>query len=662
MAFLVDLKTNLKSLKFGRDAYRNGSSGLPYIQTQIPGDPSSPGTKQSIWQTMQNGYLDLPIRGGQVGSSLAGLTFTRSSQIDYERINAFLKDATRGPAFIRTQVGLQLSNPKTESSIGSAFGTREVPGPIENTRVYNLGVNTLAQVKAAGTGAHATRHGLVPFNLAQKNYFYTVNQQNVVGGEEGSTQNRLVLLNEMKMTPNENQSFLNPAGLDINQVNKLGISLNRNILFQYLGGPGSVYGVGSTTIFRTEDTAKLASQNVINPFRFYQNYPNVPNSTEPVENRLVLLRDMKIYGSTGEYGTYVSTQRGEGRNFETRSIKTYGISTNNALLFFYPQGPGSIIKNKETGKIDVDKENTGIRRYDDTTKIKSRYTMTYENIGKQNINDGVYYGVSEGLVSDKTRDIQDFRAQDSQIAGNLIRDGYAPMRFWRKEKTTDYRFFVKEGNRKYVDRMNIMDPKLSGNQSSDPWSSTQKDGAESTDDTIKFLFEAISNDDPKKSLNLFFRAFLNGGITDNHGGSWSGFKYMGRGEDFYTYQGFNRTVSFSFRVYAASEEEMIPMYNRVNALTSQVYPDYSSAGLMRAPIVRLTIGDYLYRVPGFLESVNLSIENNAIWETNEGMQLPHRMDVSVGFRPVLNTLPRRVKSSNVPALIANRPGIISTSY
>lgn len=33
---LIDLKTNLKSLKYGSDRPGGGSSGQPYIQTAIP--------------------------------------------------------------------------------------------------------------------------------------------------------------------------------------------------------------------------------------------------------------------------------------------------------------------------------------------------------------------------------------------------------------------------------------------------------------------------------------------------------------------------------------------------------------------------------------------------------------------------------------------------
>jgi hypothetical protein len=124
---------------------------------------------------------------------------------------------------------------------------------------------------------------------------------------------------------------------------------------------------------------------------------------------------------------------------------------------------------------------------------------------------------------------------------------------------------------------------------------------------------------------------------------------MGRGEEFFTYQGFSRTIGFSFRVAAGSRDELKPLYNKVNALISQVYPDYSpNQGIMRAPVVRVTIGDYLYRVPGFLESVNITIDNNYPWEVNleksktgDVAELPQVLDISISFKPIMDTLPRR---------------------
>jgi len=112
---------------------------------------------------------------------------------------------------------------------------------------------------------------------------------------------------------------------------------------------------------------------------------------------------------------------------------------------------------------------------------------------------------------------------------------------------------------------------------------------------------------------------------------------------------FERTIGFSFRVAAESREELRPMYNRLNMLMSQVYPDYSPVtNIMRAPLVRLTIGDYMYRMPGFLENVNITVDNNYSWEINleksntgEIAQLPQVVDVSATFRPIFDVLPKR---------------------
>ena len=68
---------------------------------------------------------------------------------------------------------------------------------------------------------------------------------------------------------------------------------------------------------------------------------------------------------------------------------------------------------------------------------------------------------------------------------------------------------------------------------------------------------------------------------------------------------------------------------------------------MRAPVVKVTIGDYLYRVPGFLESVNVTVDNAHPWEIKlsedetDVQQLPMILDVSISFKPIQNILPRR---------------------
>ena len=121
-------------------------------------------------------------------------------------------------------------------------------------------------------------------------------------------------------------------------------------------------------------------------------------------------------------------------------------------------------------------------------------------------------------------------------------------------------------------------------------------------------------------------------------------------------------------MFAQSRQEMLPMYQKLNQLVSQVYPDYSANyNLMRGSVVKLTIGDYLYRVPGFLENVNVTIDNgNTPWEIvldqykdlvpeTDVKQLPHMVTIQCSFKPIMDILPRRQTISNpfVPLLANN---------
>ena len=522
MTTLLDLQTTLTSLKFGNDQPGYGSSNLPYIQTQIPGEPMSPGIFKPIFRTQSTGNSDFPIRGGDINLQSGQQSFTISSRIDAERIKRFFQDAPRGPIFIQKQVGLQLSNPKIETG-NTLFGLAQsdpLPGILENTRLYNKGNNTLAQVRAMGSGAHALRHGLVPFAAYQKHYLYTVGQQ-LVNNE--SRTNRLVNLNALKMTTSVSP-FVNPENvLDINRVNTLGISLNRNLLFQYLGGPGSVYGAGSTTIRRVVDTTRLRSTTAMT-------YDRLKQQTDSKQSVVV---------SNGEGQTNVT------------------------------------------------------------------------------------------FLNKSTYQIKDFRKGLPGVEGSYVPWG---------NQTVDKRFYVGPG--KYKDKLNLLYPFVFKNDTA-PWEINK----ENTDDLIKFVFEAISNDNPDFSQAIFFRAFLTAGITDSNSAQLNAFKYIGRGENFYTYQGFDRSIGFSFRIAAGSKDELRPIYNRLNALISQVYPDYSpKTNIMRAPVVRITVGDYIYRMPGFIESINVTVDNGTPWEINldgDSAQLPQVIDVAVTFKPILSELPKR---------------------
>ena len=530
---LVDLKTDLKSLKFGGDRQGGGWSGQPFISSPIEDSTTSINQKKK-YDLIRNS-LDFPLRGGAIDYDARTTTFTVFNTIDKERIKKFMNSKPRGSAFLQKQIGLQLSNPNTQTGNGFFNFTDlslPIPAVLQNTKIYNNGFNTLAQVGLAGSGFHAVRHGTVPINTNAKYYSQVVGAESLLEGQQLYGVNRLLIMSSLKLSRGDAFSTIN--SLNINQINRLGISRNKNVLFDYLTGPGSVYGVGKTTIKRYDDT---------------------------------------------------------------RTVSTITQT-------YYNNIPGN-------------------------EKLNLGPAMTYDMIASQNLNN-----TTNGV---RTKNIQDYKTVNQSGGAAQIAT---------REQLYNYTLGV--------DNINKLSPKLLKN--SDPWPN------DSLKDMIKFGFECLSNNNPSDSVFLQFRAYLTSGINDSNQASWNNIKYIGRGEDFFTYQGISRTISVSFRVVAQSREELLPMYNKLNYLVSQVYPDYSpNKGIMRGSVIKLTIGDYLYRMPGILENVNLTIDKDSSWEINNGSQLPHYIDVSISFKPILQELPRRANIDNIPAIIANGNNIIDKS-
>jgi hypothetical protein len=168
-------------------------------------------------------------------------------------------------------------------------------------------------------------------------------------------------------------------------------------------------------------------------------------------------------------------------------------------------------------------------------------------------------------------------------------------------------------------------------------------------DLVKFAFETINNNNTSATTATFFRAFLTG-YNDNHNAEWAASRYTGRGENFYTYQGFDRVVNFNFKVAAQSKQEMRFLYRKLNYLLSTLYPDYNSSGFMRGNITKLTIGDLFVRTPGIIESLQLNVDDQYAWEiamdepeggsSSDMLETPQLMDVGVQFKPILKVLPK----------------------
>tara|TARA_R110000851_G_scaffold124863_1_gene255402 strand:- start:4741 stop:6678 length:1938 start_codon:yes stop_codon:yes gene_type:complete len=134
-----------------------------------------------------------------------------------------------------------------------------------------------------------------------------------------------------------------------------------------------------------------------------------------------------------------------------------------------------------------------------------------------------------------------------------------------------------------------------------------------TNDLVKFRIGVINNNDPSKKTYIHFRALIDS-MSDNYSSEWEAQKFMGRGENFYKYSGFDRQISLSWTVAAQSKQELIPMYQKLNYLASVCAPDYSSNGYMRGNLISLTVGGWCYEQIGIMKGINLEVPTESPWE------------------------------------------------
>ena len=174
------------------------------------------------------------------------------------------------------------------------------------------------------------------------------------------------------------------------------------------------------------------------------------------------------------------------------------------------------------------------------------------------------------------------------------------------------------------------------------------------DDTVNMYITKINNDGSGNNTYIHLRSYISG-LSDGYNADWKSTRYMGRGEDFYSYNGFKRDISFNFQVPILSSREQSIVYSKLNYLASLMAPDYSSGGFMRGNLVKLTIGDYITDVPGVLTGIDFKIDENAGWnigrdqngnKISEDYVMPKLIEVG-GFKflPIHDFIPKTVQQS-----------------
>lgn len=184
-------------------------------------------------------------------------------------------------------------------------------------------------------------------------------------------------------------------------------------------------------------------------------------------------------------------------------------------------------------------------------------------------------------------------------------------------------------------------------------------------DTVPFYIQKINNDGSGNNTYIHFRAYISG-LSDDYGADWKSTKYMGRGEEFFSYGGFSRDMGFSFQVPVMSRDEQSAVYSKLNYLASLMAPDYTQGGFMRGNLVKITIGDYITNLPGIIRGIGFDFPDEAGWDIarndlgereENAYIMPKLINVkSIKFTPIHNFIPQTVSENFIlPSAFSSLP-------
>jgi hypothetical protein len=576
---LISQRTNLKSLRYGKDRVGGGESNQPYIKSPIPENQSN-----------RSGGIDFLLRGGTLAPSRAIQDVSRLTKMFFDF------KSPNGVLFTAKQNLLSRTGVKTQAS------------GILNEGIY-LPTSTILQAGGNAFGIHLNKQGLNPFRntspddgigslfglrdpLGLPVYTQTVKSTQSPG------ENRLVELKNAKFpiipppTPsspdlavgsNSGRRF-SLSNLISRLTSKNSISQDPNEILKYGGGPGSILGVGKTIIKRYSNT---------NEGLDFTKNPNFIG-------RYFVLNSAQI--------DQIPTSK---NNTNTSDFRKTILDSNPSLLSPTSTGFGGLSKKNILSK-SPDYSNPNNR-------IEKRFKLGDPGRRDKNI--------------------------ISYVSGALGPDG-RPL--GALDKVTAYPLYSSEFS-----------------------DSAVKNGREiGPNDLVKFRIGIIDNNVPNKKVYIHFRAFLDS-MDDQYSAEWNAFKYMGRGENFYRYNGFTRTVNLSWTVAAQSKQELIPMYQKLNFLASSLAPDFSTNGYMRGNLATLTVGGYLYEQPGIITSINYSVPQESPWEIGIGNgdedldptvnELPHIIKVT-GFQfiPIHKFVPGKQKNNYEENTVLGGESVVET--
>ena len=610
-----------------RESHNSGFYGQqPFIMRDIG----------SNWSLFSDGpgpvHGDSLIRGG------AGTSLNRALH-DIGRIGKYMITPS-GLLFIAKNIGMQLSNPKWQGA--TLFGT------VSRTRVYPLGLSTLAQVAVNGLGIHLVRHGFGPLEGDGTHYEKRVNEIGRDNYTKGKVygplrkKNRLYALgNEIGVgywdedvytaKPPKHQGkgiFAKLARFTVKQLKKLLPERKKIRVLSGVLGPHSLYGIGRTRIYRSKVGYGIGLHTNLTGThgeskRLTTSWGNTedrgskldgadfPTAENPnfINNKWTPKEDHRYgdnIGEEGKFKSHVETQIGLMHAAEGDNNKTRGS------------------------------ESPSLRNYSGTEPshgpINEYEQIQYGTIGKiqnarRSINDFRQHKTGQTSRAGKaagTKNSSGFSYQKGDDRVRLFNENYGKVGITRNNRKADLGLNDKSVGRNDVD---MPEPVNALNE-------VVIDGkpkAANFPDLVLFEFTTFQT----KRNKIQFRAFLTE-LSDTLSPSFSDVGYIGRTSPTYLFKSISRECSFGFKIAAMTRQELDANYKRLNRLMQSISPGYTSGNLPIGPMIKLTIGNYFQETPVVIDSFEITVPESSPWDIDTGRQLPLYLDVSMGAKIMFN--------------------------
>ena len=566
-----------------------------------------------------------PIDDGLVRGGI--VTAVDRAVVDVVRLGKWMI-SVKGLLWGVKNLGLQASNPNVETITGKRL-----------TKVWTP-INTIASTLGGFAGLHPRRHGILPLpEAANPEKYETVQKVKKVAQVDditlgiAGTGNRLVGL--------YNESFLTIGGTTTSSTFK-GAPFLR---LQGLGGPNSLYGLipGGRVPHRDEDTrfdvfdgftiqnqysvvgtdpstGPTAAQNLnflpfdrdktplgkeVKPYTEFNKYPDREPTSDPNDTTNkkagITHNDEFTYGENRSSDLEGSDYEGTDLGLAWESYSTEGRPSDGALN----RGVTHTSKENPFEKV----KNTNGTSHNIEVLTSSELIKGYETIAYGNMPDRVANDI----------EVTDFR---SLLTGD---ESKRATKAAYTDKSLQTRFKFTNPGKVGADRTDY-----TTSHAADPIQTSGINAAEQ-DDLVKLIFDKHGG-----GSKLQFRATVTG-ITETFSPSWDGMKYNGRADQAFKYGTFERSMSFNFKVYPTSKAELIPLYKKLERLSTMTMPNYGTNGY-EGILLDFTLGKLWVNQLSFIDSLSYSFSDDVPWDIDE--QASMGIDVSIGLKLLMNELPK----------------------